>query len=101
MTELHTHMLCLADLPWMSNQGVGVRAAGLNFLFFFRFLLVTCDSSCGPWLYLLGGKKELNLEPELNSLLTHFVALVLNVSHWASVFFAKWERQYLLYEIVV
>lgn len=49
----------------------------------------------------LVGKKELNLEPELNSLLTHFVALVLNVSQWASVLFAKWERQYLLYEIVV
>ena len=58
MTELHTHMLCLADLPWMSNQGVGVRAAGLNFLFFFRFLLVTCDSSCGPWLYLLGREER-------------------------------------------
>ena len=87
----------------MSKQGVGVRAAGLNFLFFFRFLLVTCDYSFHVALgyTCLVGKKELSLETELNSLLTHFVALVLNVSQWASVFlFEKWERQYLLSEIV-
>ena len=103
VTELHTHMLCLAELPWMSKQGVGVKAAGLNFLFFFRFLLVTCDYSFHVALgyTCLVGKKELSLETELNSLLTHFVALVLNVSQWASVFlFEKWERQYLLSEIV-
>ena len=98
--ELHTYILCLAELPWMSDQGVGVRAKGLSFLFFFRFLLVMCDYSLHVALgyTCLVGKKELSLEGELNSLLTHSVALdpVLNVSHCASVsLFAKWERQYL------
>ena len=72
-TELHTHILCLAELPWMSDQGVGVRAKGLSFLVFFRFLLVMCDYSLHMALgyaYLVG-KKELSLEGELNSLLTH------------------------------
>lgn len=83
-----------------------MRAAGLNFLFSSMFLLEEWDCSLHVALgyTCFVGKKGLNLEGDLNSLLTHSVALdpVLNASTWASVSSsAKWGSEYLLHEIVV